>query len=116
MENGGRLVLAIIRDVTERKGVEKAVKESEERFRSLVQNTSDIITILEADGTVLYISPAVGRVTGHKPEEQIGTMAFASVHPDDRGASFEHIRRGLAPGLPAPGVSGTAQEWLLALP
>src|SRR5215213_8127385 len=84
MENRGGLVLAIIRDVTERKGVEKAIKASEERFRSLVQNTSDIITILEADGTVRYISPAVERVTGYKPEGQIGTNALGSVHPDDR--------------------------------
>jgi diguanylate cyclase (GGDEF)-like protein/PAS domain S-box-containing protein len=103
MENGGRLVLAIIRDVTERKGVERAVKESEERFRSLVQNTSDIITILEADGTVRYISPAVGRVTGHKPEEQIGTMAFASVHPDDRERALSIFAEVLkTPGLHPP--------------
>ena len=49
----------VIRDVTERKKVERVIKESEERFRSLVQYTSDIIAILEADGTVRYISPAV---------------------------------------------------------
>src|ERR671911_195072 len=103
MENRGRLVLAIICDVTERKGVEKSIKESEERFRSLVQNTSDIITILEADGTVRYISPAVERVTGYKPEEQIGTDAFGSVHPDDReralGIFAEVLKR---PGLHPP--------------
>src|ERR687898_722752 len=103
MEIRGRLVLAVIRDVTERKGVEKAIKESEERFRSLVQNTSDIITILEADGTVRYISPAVERVIGYKPEEQVGTNAFGSVHPDDREralASFAEVLK--KPGLHPP--------------
>src|SRR5918994_624532 len=98
IEEGERLFTGVIRDVTERKGVEKAIKESEERFRSLVQNTSDIITILEADGTVRYISPAVERVTGHKPEGQIGTKAFASVHPDDRERALsmfaEVLKRG----------------------
>src|SRR5918995_4032123 len=82
LEEGERLFTGVIRDVTERKKLEKDIRESEERFRSLVQNTSDIITILEADGTVRYISPALERMTGHKPEEQIGTKAFASVHPD----------------------------------
>src|SRR5918995_3562389 len=84
-EDGERLFTGVIRDVTERKEVEKALEESEERFRSLVQNTSDMITILEADGTVRYTSPAVERVMGHTPEEQVGTNAFASIHPDDTG-------------------------------
>jgi PAS domain-containing protein len=83
-EDGGRLFTGVIRDVTERKEVEKALKESGERIRTLSQNTSDIITLLEADGTIRYVSPAVERVTGYRPEERIGTSAFGSVHPDDR--------------------------------
>src|ERR671910_2377808 len=73
-----------IQDVTERKKFDTFLKESEERFRSLVQYSSDIITVLEADGTVRYVSPAVERVMGYKPDEQIGINAFGSVHPDDR--------------------------------
>src|SRR5215203_4709551 len=102
-ENGDRLFTGVIRDVTERKEAETAIKESEERFRSLVQNTSDIITILEADGTVRYISPAVERVMGYKPEEQIGTSAFGSVHPDDRERALDTLAEVLKrPGLHPP--------------
>jgi diguanylate cyclase (GGDEF)-like protein/PAS domain S-box-containing protein len=89
-----------IQDVTERKKVEKRIIESEERFRSLVQNSSDIITILEADGTVRYVSPAVERVMGFKPEEQVGTNAFGSVHPDDR----EQAQNTFAEVLKRPGL------------
>src|ERR671916_1043857 len=95
-EDGERLFTGVIRDVTER-------KESEERFRSLVEHTSDIITILEPDGTIRYVSPAVERVTGYKPEEQIGTSAFDSVHPDDReqaSNTFAEVLKG--PGLHPP--------------
>jgi PAS domain S-box-containing protein len=54
-------------------------------FRLLVQNSSDIITLLGRDGTVLYQSPAIGRVLGYPPEQRIGKNIFHSplVHPED---------------------------------
>jgi diguanylate cyclase (GGDEF)-like protein/PAS domain S-box-containing protein len=92
-----------IQDVSERKKVEKVITESEERFRSLVQYSSDIITILEADGTVRYVSPAVERVTGYRPEEQVGTNAFGSIHPDDREQALNTFAGVLRrPGLHPP--------------
>src|SRR5215212_345447 len=102
-EDGERLFTGVIRDITERKEVEKVSKESEERLRTLLQNTSDIITLLEADGTVRYISPAVERVTGYGPQEQIGINAFGSVHPDDREQALKIFAEILKePGLHAP--------------
>jgi diguanylate cyclase (GGDEF)-like protein/PAS domain S-box-containing protein len=92
-----------IQDVSERKKAEKAIIESEERFRSLVQYSSDIITILDSDGTVHYVSPAVERVTGYRPEEQVGTNAFGSVHPDDREQALNTFAEVLKrPGLHPP--------------
>jgi diguanylate cyclase (GGDEF)-like protein/PAS domain S-box-containing protein len=103
LEDGERLFTAVIRDVTERKKLEKVLKESEERFRSLVQYASDIITLLEADGTVRHVSPAVERVTGYTPEERIGTSAFGSVHPDDREQALNTFAEVLkVPGLHPP--------------
>src|SRR5215203_2525368 len=102
-EDEERLFTGVIRDVTERKEVEQALKESEERIRTLLQNTSDIITLLEADGTVRYVSPAVERVTGYRPEERIGINAFGSVHPDDREQALDMFAEVLKePGLHPP--------------
>src|ERR671921_43624 len=102
-EDGERLFTGVIRDVTERKEIEEALEESGERIRTLLQNTSDIITLLESDGTIRYISPAVERVTGYSPEEQIGISAFGSVHPDDREQALNTFAEVLKePGLHPP--------------
>jgi diguanylate cyclase (GGDEF)-like protein/PAS domain S-box-containing protein len=102
-EDEPRAFVSQIQDVTERKEVEQVIVESEERFRSLVKYSSDIITILEADGTVRYTSPAVEKVMGYKPEEQLGTNAFESVHPDDRDRALETFAEVLKrPGLHPP--------------
>ena len=103
LEDGDRLFTGVIRDVTERKVAENVVKESEGRIHSLLQNTSDIITLLETDGTVRYVSPAVERVTGYRPEKQVGTNAFGSVHPDDREQALNTFSEILKrPGLHPP--------------
>jgi diguanylate cyclase (GGDEF)-like protein/PAS domain S-box-containing protein len=76
-------VVANVRDVTERKEAEEALRRSEERFRSLVQNSSEGITIIEADGTIVYDSPAVEKVLGYKPDERVGTNAFDRANLND---------------------------------
>ena len=71
--------------VAELKESERNVRRSEKRFRSLVQNASDIITVLEADGTISYESPSVERVLEYKPEDLVNENAFEYIHPEDRG-------------------------------
>ncbi|HZY56984.1 MAG TPA: PAS domain S-box protein, partial [Rubrobacteraceae bacterium] len=71
------------RDVTEHKRADEALRHSEERFRSLVQYASDIITVLGADGTVRYESPSMERIMGYDPQELVGTNAFDRIHPED---------------------------------
>ena len=84
-DDEGRLVAGVLvgDDVTERKRTEEELHRSEERFRSLVQNTSDIITVVDAEGTISYISSAVERVLGYRPEEMIGKDILDEGHPDD---------------------------------
>ena len=57
---------------------------SERRFRSMVENGSDIISILNADGTRRYVSPSIERILGYTPEELTGQNTFHLIHPDDR--------------------------------
>jgi diguanylate cyclase (GGDEF)-like protein/PAS domain S-box-containing protein len=74
----------IIEDVTERKRVIEALRQSERHFRSLIENALDTITILEPDGTIRYQSPSVERVLGYAPEELVGRSVFDLIHTDDR--------------------------------
>jgi PAS domain S-box-containing protein len=75
--------ISVQREITERKRTEEALRRSEERFRSLIENALDIITILDADGTIHYESPSVETVLGYPPTELIGQNFFAYIHPDD---------------------------------
>lgn len=59
---------------------------SDSLFRALIQNSMDIITILNPRGKVLYESPSVEKVTGFKPEELINRSVFDFIHPDDLGS------------------------------
>ncbi len=74
-------------DITERKEADRKLLDSEERFRSLAQNASDLITILEEDGTIRYESPAIERILGYRLEKRIGKNAFDYIHSDNADRS-----------------------------
>jgi two-component system cell cycle sensor histidine kinase/response regulator CckA len=75
--------IGVALDLTERRAAEQALRESEARFRALIENSIDVTTILLADGTIRYASPSAERVLGYRPEELVGRNAFELVHPDD---------------------------------
>lgn len=68
---------------SERQQVKEKLAKSEAKFRSLIQNSSDIITILGSDGTIQYESPSIERVLGYKPDDLISKNAFDLIHPED---------------------------------
>ncbi len=68
-------------------------------LRSVVENSSEIVTIVDVDGTLRYASPAFGRVLGHDPEEAVGTMNVLDlVHPDDLPHVLEETEEALSKG------------------
>lgn len=74
---------AVGRDISDRKWAEAALISSEERFRTLVQNASDVIVVMRIDGTSSYVSPSAAGVLGFAAESLLGRDVFASVHPED---------------------------------
>lgn len=69
-------------------------RQSEARFRSLVQHASDLITVVEADSTISYQSPSVQRVLGYPSEQIIGQKLERLLHPDERSRMLSLLVEG----------------------
>jgi PAS domain S-box-containing protein len=86
-------------DITERKRVEELLAASERRFRGLIENAPDGITVVDAQGTVIYVSPSIERILGYSQAESLGRSAIEYVHPQDSS----HLLRQLARLTRKPG-------------
>jgi len=101
--SGRRAVVGIFRDIRERFEAAAVLRRSEERFGYLIQNLSDIITVVAVDGTMLYHSPSVERVVGYRPTELIGNSLLDFIHPEDLASVRAALERvALEPGTAVP--------------
>ena len=91
--NGRPAVLGIFRDIRDRLEAAAVLQRSEERFSYLIQNLSDVITVVAVDGTMLYHSPSIERVAGYKPSELLGKSLLSFIHPDDEPAVRAALER-----------------------
>jgi two-component system cell cycle sensor histidine kinase/response regulator CckA len=76
-------VLGHAADVTEIKRAEQELRAAEQRFRFVVQCSSDVVAIAQAEGNIQYVSPAVQRSLGYAPDQVMGRSVFDFVHPED---------------------------------
>jgi PAS domain S-box-containing protein len=83
-ENGNlTLLLGETWDITERKEMEEKLRNEEHLFRTLAEQSSDIIVLVSRKGIINYENPAIEKALGYKVEERIGSNLFDLIHPDD---------------------------------
>ncbi|MFC1823718.1 PAS domain S-box protein [Thermodesulfobacteriota bacterium] len=84
------------RDITNIKIAEQAVKESEKKYRDLVENINDVIYAIDIKGMVTYVSPVIESVIGYRPEEMIGHDYRGFVRESDQQIFSEQFQRVLS--------------------
>lgn len=75
-------VFVVVRKITDRKKAEEALRESEAKYKSIVENSSDIISLYKLDGSYHYISPACEHILGYTATELLGKEG-SFIHPED---------------------------------
>ena len=89
----------IARDITDRKQAEDALQRSEEMFRIITENASELIALVDRTGKRLYNSPSYQTVLGYSPEELQGTLSLDQTHPDDRAKIVEAAEKAKKSGV-----------------
>ena len=97
-----------IQDITDHKmHEEKSLANQQDYFSSLVENSNDVITVIEKDGTIRYQSPSVVKIFGYKPEEMIGKNIYEFIHPNE----FSEITKEFSDFVKDEGSVGVLTEY-----
>ncbi|HMR68286.1 MAG TPA: PAS domain S-box protein, partial [Anaerolineae bacterium] len=82
-------MLSTIRDITEHKRTEQALRESEVRYRRIVESTHEGVWVLDLSGVTTYVNTRMATMLGYTPTEMVGRNAFDFVWPEDMPAGQE---------------------------
>lgn len=93
-----RLVI-VNRDITERQLAEETKSRSDQLFRSIAENSADLIAVVDQTGHRIYNNPAYERILGYTPEELKRTTSFQQIHPDDRALVTRAAQQALKTGV-----------------
>jgi len=91
-------LIGVGQDISARKEAEAELRRQEARYRLLAENVTDVVTHLDADTTLLYVSPSVENLLGYDPKKLTGEEAIQLVHPDDRRKCRRTVVRALSEG------------------
>jgi two-component system nitrate/nitrite sensor histidine kinase NarX len=94
--------VSVNRDITERVQAQAELQKSEEKYRDLVEKTSDVIYAVDTGGVITYLNPAVEALIGLPPEQVVGQPFGAFIHPEDVGQAQGNVQDLLSGGLPGP--------------
>ncbi len=92
---GDGIIYCVAKDITGKKLAEQQLEQSERRFKTLVQEGSDLIGILDLEANYTYVSPTSLKVLQIPPEDFIGTNAFDYIHPEDKESVFKQFKDAL---------------------
>jgi diguanylate cyclase (GGDEF)-like protein/PAS domain S-box-containing protein len=93
-KQGNRIgIVGVGREITDRKQVEEALRESEERYRTLVENATDLVFRTDNTGRLTFVNPATLRITGYEEKEIIGKQYTIVIRPDMRDEAMKFFGR-----------------------
>jgi PAS domain S-box-containing protein len=81
---GKPVILSTILDITEQRKTEHALRDSEERYRTVLHASPDAVVVVDSAGVLMHVSDYAQELVGYSPDELLGSSAFELVHPRDR--------------------------------
>jgi PAS domain S-box-containing protein/putative nucleotidyltransferase with HDIG domain len=84
--------ITVVHDISERKRMETLLCDNERHFRSLIENSADLVLVIDPAGTIKYSSPSVMRMGGYAASELLGRSILDFMHPEDIAAATADLR------------------------